>query len=68
MSSGSMPAVRIARSAGHRGHRRGRLVGGRDPPLADPGAATDPLVGRVDHLLEVVVRQDLRPARSGPSR
>ena len=60
MSSGSRPAVAIARSAGDRGHRRGRLVGGRDAPLADAGARHDPLVGRVDHPLEVGVGQDLR--------
>ena len=54
--------------AGHGAHRRRRLVRGRDAPLADPGPADDPLVGRVDHPLEVGVRQDLARARSGPSR
>ena len=40
MSSGSIPAVRIARIAGDGGHRRRRLVRGRDASLADPGPAT----------------------------
>ena len=68
MSSGSMPAVRMARMRGDRGHRRRRLVGRGDAPLADAGPRHDPLVGGVDHPLEVVVGQDLRRARSGPSR
>ena len=68
MSSGSRPATAIARSAGDGGHRRGRLVGGGDAALADPGPGHDPLVGRVDHPLEVGVGQDLRRGRSGPSR
>ena len=60
MSSGSMPAVRIARSdataaidavvSWAAATRRSRM----------PGAGDDPLVVRVDHPLEVVVRQDLR--------
>ena len=55
MSSGSRPADRDRPEAGDGGHRGGRLVGGRDPPLADPGPAHDPLVVRVDHPLEVGV-------------
>ena len=31
---------------------------GREPALADPGALDDPLVGRVDELLEILVRED----------
>ena len=34
-----------------------------DVPLADAGALDDPLVGRVDHLRQVVIAQD--PARAG---
>ena len=66
MSSGSMPAVRIARSRRDGGHRRGRLVGRGDPSLADARARDDPLVVGVDHALEVVVRQDLRRHVAAP--
>src|SRR3970040_1841593 len=44
---------------GARGHRCGRLVGVRDAALADPRPGHDPLVVRVDHLLEVGVGEDL---------
>ena len=67
MSSGSMPAVRMARRRGDGGHRGGRLVGRGDPPLADAGPADDPLVGRVDHPLEVGVGQDLRRGVAAPA-
>ena len=45
-----------------------RLLLGREPPLADPGALDDPLVRRVDVLLEVLVREDAvrDVARRGP--
>ena len=52
---------------GDRRHRRGRLVGGRDASLADPRPRHDPLVGRVDHLLEVVVGEDLRRRVAAPA-
>src|SRR6185436_8160843 len=54
--------------AGDRGHRCGRLVGGRDAPLPNPGPGPDPLVGRVDDLLEVGVRQDARRGVAAPAR
>jgi hypothetical protein len=38
----------------------GRLLRRREAPLPDPRALDDPLVGRVDELLEVVVRHDHR--------
>ena len=43
--------------------RFARHVGGRhvrigDVPLADPGTLQDPLVGGIDHLFQVLVRQD----------
>ena len=60
MSSGSIPAVRMARKAGDGAHRRGGLVRRGDAALADAGARDDPLVVRVDHPLEVGVGQDLR--------
>ena len=67
MSSGSMPAVRIARIAATAAidavvscaaaTRRSRM----------PGAGDDPLVGRVDHPLEVGVRQHLRRGVAAPA-
>ena len=67
MSSGSMPAVRIARSAATAAidavvswaaaTRRSRI----------PVRLHDPLVGRVDHPLEVGVRQDLRRGVAPPA-
>ena len=59
MSSGSIPAVANRPQAGDRPHRRRRLVRRGDPSLADPGPRPDPLVGGVDHPLEVGVREDL---------
>ena len=69
MSSGSRPATAIAREAGH-GAPCEAVVSSRagDAALADAGALDDPLVGRVDHALEVRVRQDRSTARSVPSR
>ena len=58
MSSGSMPAVRMARSEATAAIDAVVSLAAGDPPLADPGAAHDPLVGRVDHPLEVGVGQD----------
>src|SRR4029079_14226052 len=52
----------------HRGHRGRRLVRGRDPSLADTRARDDPLVVRVHHPLQVVVRQDLRRHVATPAR
>ena len=46
---------------GDRGGRRDvgeRLLLGRKAPLADAGALDDPLVRRVDELLEILVRED----------
>src|SRR3970282_203734 len=45
-------------TAGPAGGGRGPLVPARAPPLADPGALDDPLVGGLDHLLELLVGQD----------
>ena len=39
-----------------------------DPPLADPGALDDPLVGRVDELRQLVVRDAPAPARAAEAR
>jgi len=43
---------------GDHGHVRGRLAVGDVAPLADPRALDDPLVRRVDDLLEVRIRDD----------
>ncbi len=52
---------------GDRTHRRRRLVGGGDPPLANTGPADDPLVGGVDHPLQVRVGQDLGGSVAAPA-
>ena len=50
-----------------RRHRRGGLVRRGHMPLADPGAADDPLVVGVDHALEVRVGQDLGRGIAAPA-
>jgi len=45
---------------------RGRLAGCRDVPNPDPGAIEDPLVGGIDHLLQIGIgQQALRQVASG---
>src|SRR3954454_20266060 len=51
----------------HGAHRRGRLVGGSDSSLANPRPRADPLVGRIDHLLQVRVREDLGRRVAAPA-
>uniref|UniRef100_A0A7C2ZYJ4 Uncharacterized protein n=1 Tax=Thermorudis sp. TaxID=1969470 RepID=A0A7C2ZYJ4_9BACT len=45
-------------SSGDGAHGGRRFAGCGDPAFADPSPGHDPLVGGVDHPLEVVVRQD----------
>ena len=61
MSVGREPGFRESpRSAAGSAMSDVRDAGIDDVPLADAGALQDPLVGRVDHLLEIGVRQHAR--------
>ena len=68
MSSGSMPAVRMARSEATAAIDAVVSLRRGDAPLADAGPRHDPLVGRVDHPLEVARWSAPGRARSDPSR
>ena len=60
MSFGREPASAIAACAAGTAMSDVADAGIDDVPLADAGALKDPLVGRVDHLLEIGVRQHAR--------
>ena len=60
MSSGVSPARAIALIAASLPRSDVATPGIDDVPLADAGPLQDPLVGRVDHLLEVGVGQHAR--------
>ena len=60
MSSGVSPARSMACSAASLREIGGRHARIDDVPLADAGPLQDPLVGGVDHLLEVGVGQHPR--------
>ena len=66
IDAGSAPAISSARRAAGQADVGERLVVGRDPALADPGALDDPLVVGVDDLRELVVRRARAPARGTP--
>ena len=68
MSSGSRPADRDRAQSGDGAHRGRRLVRPRHATLADAGPLDDPLVGRVDHPLEVGVGEDVRWGIRAPAR
>ena len=67
MSSGSIPAVRIARIAATAAIEAVVSWRGRHAPLADPGPGDDPLVGGVHHPLEILVGQHLRRGVAAPA-
>ena len=58
IEAASTPASASAATAAGCGDVGERLLLGREPALADPGALDDPLVRRVDELLEILVRED----------
>ena len=59
ISLGARPALLERRERGSIREVARRLVVRRDVSLLDAGAGTDPLIGSLDHLLEIEVREDL---------
>ena len=56
--SRSQPGVGDRRARGMGCEIARRFVFGRNVPALDAGTSPDPLIGRVDHLLEVKIRQN----------
>ena len=58
ISSALIPACSMALSAALGGHVAGAFILRSDAAFLDPGARGDPLVARIDHAREVLVRDD----------